>query len=103
MSVITEIKLPQLAESQVSATIDRWLKQPGDWVDVYEPICEVNTDKVNAEIPSTVAGKLTKILIGAGEDVPVGTAICIIETEAQGNGSDAASPVSGADTNNEAN
>lgn len=81
MSVITEIKLPQLAESQVSATIDRWLKQPGEWVDVYEPICEVNTDKVNAEIPSTVAGKLTKILVGAGEDVPVGTAICIIEAE----------------------
>lgn len=81
MSVITEITLPQLAESQVSATIDRWLKKPGDWVDVYEPICEVNTDKVNAEIPSTVAGTLTKILIGTGEDVPVGTAICIIESE----------------------
>lgn len=81
MSVITEITLPQLAESQVSATIDRWLKQPGDWVDEYEPICEINTDKVNAEIPSTVAGKLTKILIGTGEDVPVGTAICIIESE----------------------
>jgi len=103
MSVITEIKLPQLAESQVSATIDRWLKQPGDWVDVYEPICEVNTDKVNAEIPSTVAGKLTKILIGAGEDVPVGTAICIIETEAEGNGAETASPVSGVDTINEIN
>jgi len=84
MSVITEITLPQLAESQVSATIDRWLKKPGDWVDVYEPICEVNTDKVNAEIPSTVAGTLTKILIGTGEDVPVGTAICIIESEGSG-------------------
>jgi len=81
MNIITEITMPQLAESQVSATIDRWLKKPGDWVDVYEPICEVNTDKVNAEIPSTVAGTLTKILIGTGEDVPVGKAICIIESE----------------------
>jgi len=81
MSIITEINLPQLAESQVTATIDRWLKQPGDWVDVYEPICEINTDKVNAEIPSTVAGRIAKILIGTGEEVPVGTTICIIESE----------------------
>jgi len=90
MNNITEITMPQLAESQVSATIDRWLKKPGDWVDVYEPICEVNTDKVNAEIPSTVAGTLTKILIGTGEDVPVGTAICIIESEESKQADDAA-------------
>ncbi|URN94191.1 MAG: 2-oxo acid dehydrogenase subunit E2 [Candidatus Pristimantibacillus lignocellulolyticus] len=83
MSAITEITLPQLAESQVTATIDRWLKQPGDMIEVYEPICEINTDKVTAEIPSTVAGKLTKILVGAGEDVPVGTVICLIETEGE--------------------
>lgn len=81
MSTLTEIKLPQLAESQVSATIDRWLKQPGDLIEVYEPICEVNTDKVNAELPSTVAGKLVKILVGNGEEVPVGTVIGLIETE----------------------
>lgn len=81
MSAIIEITMPQLAESQVTATIDRWLKQPGDWIEVYEPICEINTDKVNAEIPSTVAGKLTKILVGTGEEVSVGTAICIIESE----------------------
>ena len=81
MSAITEITLPQLAESQITATIDRWLKQPGDMIEVYEPICEINTDKVTAEIPSTVAGKLVKILVGTGEDVPVGTVICLIETE----------------------
>jgi len=80
MSTIIEIKLPQLAESQVTATIDRWLKQPGDSVEVYEPICEVNTNKVNAELPSTVAGKLVKILVGNGEEVPVGTVIALIET-----------------------
>lgn len=81
MSTIIEITLPQLAESQVSATIDRWLKQPGDYIETYEPICEINTDKVTAEIPSTVQGKLVKILVGSGEDVPVGTTICLIEVE----------------------
>jgi len=91
MSAIIEITLPQLAESQVTATIDRWLKQPGDMIDVYEPICEINTDKVTAEIPSTVAGKLTKILVGAGEEVPVGTVICIIETEGETSNDEVAS------------
>ena len=81
MKKLTEIAVPQLAESLVSATIDKWLKQPGDWVDKYEPICEILTDKVNAEMPSTVSGTLKKILVGARETVPVGTAICIIETE----------------------
>lgn len=81
MKTMTEIVVPQLAESLVSATIDKWLKQPGDWVDIYEPVCEIITDKVNAELPSTVAGKLVEILVSKGETVPVGTAICIIETE----------------------
>ncbi|WP_141500989.1 dihydrolipoamide acetyltransferase family protein [Paenibacillus luteus] len=89
MKTMTEIVVPQLAESLVSATIDKWLKQPGDWVDIYEPVCEIITDKVNAELPSTVAGKLVQILVGKGETVPVGTPICIIETE----GSEAASQV----------
>lgn len=77
---LTEIVMPQLAESLVSATIDRWLKQPGDTVSMYEPICEINTDKVNAELPSTVAGKLVEIIAGEGETVPVGAPICRIET-----------------------
>ncbi len=81
MKTMTEIVVPQLAESLVSATIDKWVKQPGDWVELYEPVCEIITDKVNAELPSTVAGKLVKILVGKGETVPVGTPICIIETE----------------------
>lgn len=79
--IIVEIVVPQLAESLVSATIDKWLKQPGDSVDIYEPICEILTDKVNAELPSTVSGKLVKILVGGGETVPVGTPVCLIETE----------------------
>ncbi|MCR2803090.1 dihydrolipoamide acetyltransferase family protein [Paenibacillus soyae] len=82
MKTITEIVVPQLAESLVSATIDKWLKQPGDWVDMYEPVCEILTDKVNAELPSTVAGRLVQILTPSGETVPVGTPVCLIETEA---------------------
>jgi 2-oxoisovalerate dehydrogenase E2 component (dihydrolipoyl transacylase) len=81
---IVEILMPQLAESLVSATIDRWLKQPGDKLEKYEPICELITDKVNAELPSTVSGKLVKILVGAGEEVQVGAPICLVEVEAEG-------------------
>lgn len=82
MKSLTEIVVPQLAESLVSATIDTWLKKPGDTVDMYEPICEVMTDKVSAELPSTVKGTVVEILVPAGETVPVGTPICIVETEA---------------------
>ncbi|KIL34300.1 branched-chain alpha-keto acid dehydrogenase subunit E2 [Cohnella kolymensis] len=91
---VIEITMPQLAESLVSATIDRWLKQPGDSVDMYEPICELITDKVNAELPSTVRGKIVKILAGAGETVEVGAAICLVETEvsAAGNTSEERAP-----------
>lgn len=51
-----DVTMPQLAESLVSATIAKWLKQPGETVEQFEPICEVITDKVNAEIPSTLDG-----------------------------------------------
>ena len=81
---IVEIVMPQLAESLVSATIQRWLKQPGDTVEKYEPICELITDKVNAELPSTVAGKLVKILAEEGQEVEVGKPICLMEAEAEG-------------------
>ena len=76
--------MPQLAESLVSATIERWLKQPGDTIEMYEPICEINTDKVNAELPSTVSGRLVKILAGEGETVNVGAPICLVEVTAAG-------------------
>jgi 2-oxoisovalerate dehydrogenase E2 component (dihydrolipoyl transacylase) len=79
---VIEISMPQLAESLVSATIDKWLKQPGETVDMYEPLCDIITDKVNAELPSTVRGTVVKNLVGEGETVEVGTAICLIETEA---------------------
>ncbi|WEK55622.1 MAG: dihydrolipoamide acetyltransferase family protein [Candidatus Cohnella colombiensis] len=79
---IVEITMPQLAESLVSATLDHWLKEPGDTVDMYEPLCELITDKVNAELPSTERGTIVKHLVGAGETVQVGEPICLIEVEA---------------------
>src|SRR5258708_28383531 len=73
------VTMPQLGESVTEGTIQQWLKQPGDPVERYESIAEVNTDKVNAEIPSPVAGTMGEHLVGEGAVVPVGQAICEIE------------------------
>lgn len=78
---ITEIIMPKLAESLETATVERWLKKPGDHVEMYEPLCELITDKVSAELPSTARGVLVKVLAGEGETVNVGSAICLIEAE----------------------
>lgn len=82
----TEIVIPQLAESLVSATIGKWLKQPGDYVEQYEPICELITEKVNAELPSTVEGTLLELLVPEGETVPVGTAVAVIAEKGAASG-----------------
>lgn len=75
---LTDVTMPQLAESLVSATIAKWLKKPGDFIEQYEPICEVITDKVNAEIPSTLDGVMGDILAQEGQTVNVGDIICRI-------------------------
>lgn len=77
-----EVIMPQLAESLVSATIAKWLKKPGDRVEQYEPICEVITDKVNAEIPSTVDGVMGDLLVEEGTTIAVGEAICRMQVVA---------------------
>lgn len=79
----TDVSMPQLAESLVSATIAKWLKQPGESVEQFEPICEVITDKVNAEIPSTVDGVMGELLVQEGQTVAVGELICRIQTAAE--------------------
>ncbi|WP_420539006.1 dihydrolipoamide acetyltransferase family protein [Paenibacillus polymyxa] len=76
-----DVTMPQLAESLVSATIAKWLKQPGDTVEQFEPICEVITDKVNAEIPSTLDGIMGDLLAEEGQTVAVGELICRIQTK----------------------
>ncbi len=80
----TTIKMPQLGESVTEGTIERWLVKEGDTVEQYDPLFEVVTDKVNAEVPAEVAGKVTKIMVGDGETVKVGTPLAEIETEGAG-------------------
>ncbi|HVC77066.1 MAG TPA: dihydrolipoamide acetyltransferase family protein [Candidatus Micrarchaeaceae archaeon] len=77
----TTLKMPQLGESVTEGTVDRWLKQEGDMVRRDEPIVEVVTDKVNAEIPSPFEGRLVSIKVGPGETVAIGTALAEMEVE----------------------
>src|SRR5215813_644177 len=81
---VAPIKMPQLGESVTEGTVDRWLKKEGDLVKRDEPIVEVVTDKVNAEIPSPFEGRLVKIAVAEGETVLVGAVIAQIETAAGG-------------------
>ncbi|MFE5317078.1 dihydrolipoamide acetyltransferase family protein [Paenibacillus sp. NPDC056579] len=92
----TEVPVPHLAESLVSATIGKWLKQPGDYIEQYDVLCELITEKVNTEMPSPVAGRLTKLLAEEGQTVAVGEAICLIEEESDAGaaGAPSASPQS---------
>lgn len=76
-----KILMPQLGESVTEGTISKWLVKVGDKVKKYDPICEVNTDKVNAEVPSTLTGTITDIIVPEGETVEVGTLICYIASE----------------------
>src|ERR1700737_1548201 len=77
---VAHIKMPQLGESVTEGTVDKWLKREGDFVKRDEPLVEVVTDKVNAEIPSPFEGKLIKISATEGETVKVGSVIAQIET-----------------------
>jgi 2-oxoisovalerate dehydrogenase E2 component (dihydrolipoyl transacylase) len=79
----TGIPMPQFAESVVEATIGKWLKQPGDRVEQYEPLCEVVTDKVTAELPSTVEGVLLEIVAQEGDTIDVGAIVCVIDEGGQ--------------------
>jgi 2-oxoisovalerate dehydrogenase E2 component (dihydrolipoyl transacylase) len=80
------IELPHVGESVVEGTIGKWLKQPGDRIERYEPLVEVVTDKVTMEVPSPVDGSLVKILAQEGETIPMGAPIAEVET-ADGEGS----------------
>lgn len=75
-----ELKMPKLGESVTEGTIGKWLKQPGDAVKKYDLLVEVQTDKVNTEIPSEVDGTLSEIKVQEGETVSVGTVLAVFET-----------------------
>jgi pyruvate dehydrogenase E2 component (dihydrolipoamide acetyltransferase) len=80
--VSTTVRMPALGESVTEGTITRWLKAEGDQIAVDEPLLEVSTDKVDTEIPSPVAGTVTKILVAEDETVPVGADLAVVGGEA---------------------
>ena len=74
-----DIVMPQMGESIFEGTITRWLKKPGDKVERDEPLFEISTDKVDAEIPSPSAGVLKEIKVGEGQTVPIQTVVGVID------------------------
>ena len=75
----TDIVMPQMGESIFEGTITKWLKKPGDKVERDEPLFEISTDKVDAEIPSPSAGVLKEIKVGEGQTVPIQTVVGVID------------------------
>src|ERR1043165_636079 len=75
----TEVVMPQMGESIAEGTITKWLKNVGDHVDRDEPLFEISTDKVDAEIPSPAAGMLTEIKHKEGETVEVNTVVAVLD------------------------
>ncbi len=82
----TRVVMPQLGESVHEGTISRWLVKPGDKVVEFEPMLEVDTDKVSAEVPSPVSGVLKEILAKEGQTVQAGAEIAVVEVGADGAG-----------------
>ncbi len=74
----TEVLMPQMGESITEGTITKWLKRVGDTVQRDEPIFEISTDKVDAEIPSPIAGKLSEIKVQEGQTVTINTVVAVI-------------------------
>ena len=75
-----ELKMPKLGESVTEGTIGKWLKKPGEKVNKYDLLVEVQTDKVNTEIPSPVAGTLKEVKVEEGQTVPIGTLLAVFDT-----------------------
>src|SRR5690625_4038681 len=74
--------MPQLGESVTEGTINTWFVKAGDFVNKYDPIADIMTDKVNAEVPSSYTGIIKEIVATEGETIAVGETMCYIETEA---------------------
>jgi 2-oxoisovalerate dehydrogenase E2 component (dihydrolipoyl transacylase) len=91
---VEQIKMPQLGESVTEGTISKWLVSVGDKVNKYDPLAEVMTDKVNAEIPSSFSGVIKELIASDGDTLAVGEVICTIEVE--GGAVESATPESAA-------
>ena len=77
-----DVIMPQMGESIAEGTLSRWIKKVGDPVKRDEPIFEISTDKVDAEIPAPAAGVLSEVLVEEGQTVAVQTVVAKIETDA---------------------
>src|SRR6266852_920393 len=78
LHMATEVVMPQMGESIAEGTIVRWIKKVGDTVDRDEPLFEISTDKVDAEIPSPAAGVVSEIRVKEGETVAVNSIVAVI-------------------------
>src|SRR5437764_5075748 len=74
----TDVVMPQIGESIAEGTVVRWIKKPGEKVERDEPLLEISTDKVDAEIPSPAAGTLSEILVQEGQTVAVNSVVARI-------------------------
>src|SRR5438445_164194 len=84
----TDVVMPQMGESIFEGTITKWLKKPGEPVQRDEPLFEISTDKVDAEIPAPASGVLSEVRVQAGATVEVNTVVALIRAEgAQGQAS----------------
>src|SRR5438874_13266095 len=82
----TDVVMPQMGESIAEGTIVRWIKKVGEKVDRDEPLFEISTDKVDAEIPSPAAGVVSEIRVKEGETVPVNSVVAVIGAAGAGAG-----------------
>jgi 2-oxoglutarate dehydrogenase dihydrolipoamide succinyltransferase (E2 component) len=100
---LVEVTMPQMGVSVAEGTIVKWHKQPGDWVEADETVCEISTDKIDTELPSPATGRMARILVDENKTVAVGTPLAEIDAGAQpgqphaaeGNGRPAAAPAPG--------
>src|SRR5262245_45396851 len=92
----TDVVMPQMGESIAEGTIVRWIKKVGDKVDRDEPLFEISTDKVDAEIPSPAAGVVSEIRVKEGETVPVNSVVAVIGSASAAASAPAASADKGA-------
>jgi 2-oxoglutarate dehydrogenase E2 component (dihydrolipoamide succinyltransferase) len=90
----TDVVMPQMGESIFEGTITKWLKKPGDKVERDEPLFEISTDKVDAEIPSPSAGVLKEIKVKEGQTVPINTVVATIDAAGTAAAAPAAAPAS---------
>ncbi|HWY43847.1 MAG TPA: dihydrolipoamide acetyltransferase family protein [Candidatus Sulfotelmatobacter sp.] len=89
-----DVVMPQMGESIFEGTITKWLKKPGDKIERDEPLFEISTDKVDAEIPSPSAGVLKEIKVGEGQTVPINTVVAVIDAAGSAAAAPAPAPVS---------